>query len=73
MDSNREGKWHSPPWNVIQLTDPRYHDNWLRNFLIASSWNGKNTAKLSKLKSNRSIAQSRGKHETQALQGTHES
>jgi hypothetical protein len=28
----------------------RYHDNWLRNFLIASSLNGKNTAKPSKLK-----------------------
>jgi hypothetical protein len=28
----------------------RYHDNWLRNFLIASSLNGRNTAKPSKLK-----------------------
>jgi hypothetical protein len=37
-----EGHAQSP---FEQLNRFRYHDHWLRNFLIASSLNGRNTAK----------------------------
>jgi hypothetical protein len=52
------GGGQSKSWDELQLWASlfedlnrfRDHDNWLRNFLIASSLNGKSTAKLSKLK-----------------------